>query len=105
MNISNIAKGLVLFFLGVVLGVMGAITLRHEIWPLANRVGILAYYTIAAAIIFLFFIVWYFQILRSLKKTLNEQLFSAIIKLFNFLIAFIFIVIIIGGGIIFIAVG
>ena len=105
MHISNILKGLVIFLFGIIIGVLGAVTLRHEIWPLANRVGILIYYTSAALVIFLIMVFWYFHIMRSLKKNLNEPMFSTIVKLFNFLIVYLSILVVLGGGLMFVAIG
>ena len=105
MSIRAVLKTLLTFVLGALLGVLGAVTLRHEIWPLAGRVGILLSYAAVSIIVFLVLLFWYLGTLRYMRQRLDEPLLSVLSKLFNFFIAVVFFLIAIGGGLIFVALG
>jgi hypothetical protein len=103
-KVLSVCYAVIIFIVGLLIGILGAVTLRHEIWPIADKVGILIFYGIVASVLFTILFIWYLRIIQTAKKQILEPWFSSIIKFFNFLIVFIFLIIIIGGGLVFIAV-
>jgi hypothetical protein len=89
---------------GLLLGVFGVITLRHEIWPLTGHVGIIALYLVIIIPILAIFLVWYLNLFKYFKKNLGEKAANLIFKVLNFLVVFLIIFLILLMGVFFVAV-
>lgn len=90
-------KGTVLavgsFILGAICGVLGAMTLRHELWPLADRVGILRLYAGVGLALFVFFVAWYLRLRRRFFRAVGPQTAHLLFSASNF-----FLVVLLLGG-------
>jgi hypothetical protein len=75
------------FALGFVAGVVAAVTLRHELWPLASRVGILKLYAAMGTGLFILFAGWYLNLQRHIRRTLERPVAQVLFSTINFLLA------------------
>lgn len=105
MKATAVFSVLVSFAIGVIIGIFGAVTLRHEIWPIADRVGILVIYAATAGLVFLVLLVWYLRMWSSFRGQLGEPWSTLVFQLFNFLIVFFFMLLVLGMGVFFVAIG
>ncbi|MDZ7272245.1 MAG: hypothetical protein ONB17_11565 [candidate division KSB1 bacterium] len=76
----------VAFAAGVVCGVVGSVTLRHEIWPLAARVGLLRVYALAGLALFGLVIIWYMRLQRRMAIALPPASATLLMSALRFLL-------------------
>ncbi len=82
------------FVLGFAGGVVAAMTLRHELWPLAAHVGILKLYAGLGLVLLLLLTAWYLRLQRRIRRTLAAPLAQLVVSICNFLLA----VLLLGGA-------
>lgn len=105
LNSAQSIRTVAAFAVGVVVGLLGAVTLRHEIWPLAERIGILSLYAMSSLLIFSILFLWYLRLIKNFRQRGTEPWGEQAVALFNFLIVFLIFLMAIGGGLIFVALG
>ncbi len=74
------------FIAGMFCGVLGSVTLRHEIWPLAARVGLLRLYALAGLGLFLLVTAWYVALEKKMAATLPHPLAAVLASALRFLL-------------------
>ncbi|MCR4439449.1 MAG: hypothetical protein QHJ34_06695 [bacterium] len=72
------------FVLGAICGVLGAMTLRHELWPLADRVGILRLYAGVGLALLVLFVGWYLRLQRRFSRALDPHTAQLFFSAANF---------------------
>ncbi|MGQ9560927.1 MAG: hypothetical protein ACUVTG_11835 [Candidatus Oleimicrobiaceae bacterium] len=82
------------FVLGLVGGVLAAMTLRHELWPLAAHLGILKLYAGVGLVLLLILTSWYLRLQRRIRRSLEQPLAQLFVSTCNFFLA----VLLLGGA-------
>ena len=69
----NITPIFLSFILGVLFGILGVISLRHEIWPLTNRIGVMVFYIICGFPVLFILYFWYRKVLQLNEKVVGTK--------------------------------
>ena len=70
---KNMIYLLLSFVLGLLLGNFLSLTILREAVPLRNHIYMIGFASISIIPIFIFLVVWYYQILRSLEKLIGSK--------------------------------
>ena len=87
----NITPIILSFILGLLLGVLGVVSLRHEIWPLTSHVGVMVFYIICGLPILIILFFWYFKMLQFNEKSVGSKGAMLINKNITFMLVTIII--------------
>lgn len=86
MSKSYVATIVSAFVIGMLSGIFGVITFRHEIWPIAGHVKEMTLYVVSVVPIFLILFIWYMKIIESSKKVFGRSLGELINAILSFLL-------------------